>query len=633
MVIRFRAMARRIPCIAILFITLTPLLFSLPATAQSAATAPAGPAATPTAVGPADALDRGVPRTAMLGYLQAARDGDYKKAAEYLNLSHISAQERAHQGALLAKHLKVVLDRTLWVDLEALSDQPEGDVNDGLPPYLERVGTIDTAKGKVDVLLQHVPREDGVLIWEIAAATVAKIPALFKEFGYGPIGDLLPSQLVDITFLEMALWQWIGVALLVVIAVVIGWLLAAILARILQPLVLRLRDDWERKFNRLILGPLRFVFAISLFYCGLFVLALSVPVQAFFNGVAKALVIAAITWLALRIADLFAGRLEDRFLTRGHATAVAMIPLARRTVKVLFVILAFLALLQNFGFNVTGIVAGLGVGGLAVALAAQETVKNFFGGVALIADQPVRVGDFCRFGDKVGTVEDISLWSTRIRTLDRTVISIPNAIFVGMQLKNFAKRDRIWLHPTIGLRYETSADQLRYVLVEIKRMLLAHPKVDPDPARIRFTNFNAYSLDLEIFAYILTPDINEFLAIQKTSSYASWTSSTPAAPASRFRPRRSTSAQTQAWTRRRAAPRKRRCSNGARPMSCTCRHSRRKKGRRSGGPWIIHPRGRRCASERRRCQRTIGKDARRSRPVGLGSLQRLSGERVALPDK
>ncbi len=177
--------------------------------------------------------------------------------------------------------------------------------------------------------------------------------------------------------------------------------------------------------------------------------------------------------------------------------------------------LAVLAILQNVGLNVTGILAGLGIGGLAVALAAQKTVENLFGGVTLILDQPVRVGDFCRFGDRVGTVEEVGLRSTRIRTLDRTVVSIPNGHFASLELENFTVRDRMWLHPTIGVRYETTSDQLRHLLVEIRRMLYAHPRVDSRPARIRFVNFGAYSLDLEIFAYVLTSDYDEFLAIRE----------------------------------------------------------------------------------------------------------------------
>jgi MscS family membrane protein len=132
-----------------------------------------------------------------------------------------------------------------------------------------------------------------------------------------------------------------------------------------------------------------------------------------------------------------------------------------------------------------------------------------------VADQPVRVGDFCKFGDKVGTIEDIGLRSTRVRTLDRTVVSIPNAEFAQIQLENYAKRDRIRLLCMLGLRYETSPDQLRHVLAGLRRLLLAHPKVLPDPARVRFVGFGAYSLDLEVVAYIATSDWSEFLEIRE----------------------------------------------------------------------------------------------------------------------
>jgi MscS family membrane protein len=177
--------------------------------------------------------------------------------------------------------------------------------------------------------------------------------------------------------------------------------------------------------------------------------------------------------------------------------------------------MASLALLQNLGFNVSGLIAGLGIGGLAVALAAQETVRNFFGGIALITDQPVRVGDFCRFGDKMGTVEDISIWSTRVRTLERTVVSIPNGQFAGMQLENFARRDQIWLHTTVGLQYGTTPDQVRRVLTDLRTMLDAHPLVRHESARARFVGFGGPSLHIEISAYIRTAKLDEFLAIRE----------------------------------------------------------------------------------------------------------------------
>jgi MscS family membrane protein len=220
-----------------------------------------------------------------------------------------------------------------------------------------------------------------------------------------------------------------------------------------------------------------------------------------------------VTWGGVRLIDLAGERVVDRLARHGQVAVTPLVVPARRAVKLLVVTIAILVMLDNIGFNVTTLVAGLGVGGIAVALAAQKSLENLFGAVTLFSDQPVRVGDFCRFGESVGTLEEIGLRSTRIRTLDRTLVVIPNAAFAAQQLENFSLRDKIWYHPTIGLRYETTPDQVRYVLVEVRRMLYAHPRVDPDPARIRFVGFGASSLDFEIFAYVRTRDYGEFLEI------------------------------------------------------------------------------------------------------------------------
>jgi len=129
----------------------------------------------------------------MLGFLKACRDGDYDRAAAYLDLSRLKQRDRTLTGPTLARRLQVVLDHTLWLDADALSDAPSGHLDDGLPPHRERVGTIRTSRAPVDVLLEHVPREDGVLLWKVSALTVAKIPALDQEFGYGLLGEWLPA--------------------------------------------------------------------------------------------------------------------------------------------------------------------------------------------------------------------------------------------------------------------------------------------------------------------------------------------------------------------------------------------------------------------------------------------------------
>ena len=170
----------------------------------------------------------------------------------------------------------------------------------------------------------------------------------------------------------------------------------------------------------------------------------------------------------------------------------------------------------QLGVSIVPVITGLGVVGLALSLAAKPTVENVIGGLTLFADRPVRVGDFCRFGGTSGTVVEIGLRSTRIQGLDRTVTSIPNAEFSQLQLVNVSRRDHSLFETTLGLRYETTLDQLRWVLARLRAMLLAHPEVQDSPeAQVRFVGFNACSLDVAVRAYITTKDLDVFLAVQE----------------------------------------------------------------------------------------------------------------------
>ena len=192
-------------------------------------------------------------------------------------------------------------------------------------------------------------------------------------------------------------------------------------------------------------------------------------------------------------------------------------PIGRRAAKVFLTVIAVVVLLQNVGLDVTGLLAGLGVGGIAVALAAQKTIENVFGGISVIADQPVAVGDLCRFraDGTTGVIEEIGMRSTRIRTPERTVISIPNADFAQRELENLAARDRIRIYAVLGLRYETTPDQLRGVLDGLRRLFGGHPLVSPELLRINFIGFGATSLDVEISAYVKTTDLDQFAAVRE----------------------------------------------------------------------------------------------------------------------
>ncbi|MDJ0844769.1 mechanosensitive ion channel family protein [Crocosphaera sp.] len=170
---------------------------------------------------------------------------------------------------------------------------------------------------------------------------------------------------------------------------------------------------------------------------------------------------------------------------------------------------------EGVGIALAPVLTGLGIGGAAVALAARPTLENIFGGLTLFADRPVKVGERCCFGDKDGYVKAIGLRSTRILAMNGDLISIPNAKFSELELINKSRRDRTLLSQTIGLRYETTAEQLRFVLVKLREMIIAHPKLLEENARVRFVKFGDYSLDIEIFVYVETGKLLEFLGIQE----------------------------------------------------------------------------------------------------------------------
>lgn len=450
---------------------------------------------------------RGTPRATLVGFLEAARAGTYDAAATYLDLRRV----RAADGARLARELKVVLDQTLWIEVDALSDLPEGHTDDGLPRGIDSAGTIEGADPAVDLLLRR--QSDGR--WLVDGATVSRIGALYEQFGFGPLGRVLPQVFFEVRVFELELWQWIGLLACVVAAYVVGLLGSMVLLRVVARLTSRTQTTLDDRLLHAVSTPLTATLTITIFYLLTAFLFLPVPVRDGVGRISQGVVLIAITWLAMRISDVAALTIEERLTARGDTAAATIVPMGRRLVKVFLLAIALLSALQNLGFNITGLIAGLGIGGLAVALAAQSTFENFLGGVSVIADRPVQVGQFGRYGSWLGTIEAIGLRSTRIRTLDRTVVTIPNAAFASMEIENFAHRDRVRFHITIGLRYETSAEQLRHALVELKRLLASHARVDPDPARVRFVGFGASSLDVEIFCYVTTADWNEFLAIRE----------------------------------------------------------------------------------------------------------------------
>jgi len=451
-----------------------------------------------------DPLGRTTPQEAIFQFLEACHARDYSKATHYLDLRRVPAAERAKQGPELAAQLEDLLDDTPF-DITQLSRDPEGDTADGLPAARERLDTFRVDGQNLELQLERVELRPGYRVWLVASDTLPLIPTAHQLVGETAFEKRLPQALVTFEILDTPVWRWIALVLMALALAMLTRVLASGLLRALRPLL-----------NAPALGgPLRVLLAVAGFRAAL-ELAPPATLSRLFIERALALMLAlGLAWTGAAVVDLFAERWRSRLDPRAHGVSYSVLPLGRQILKLSLFLFAILSVVSAWGYNTSTIVAGLGVGGLAVALAAQKTIENLFGGISVIGDRPVLVGDVCRFGNETGAVMHIGLRSTRIRTADRTIISIPNSQFSSMALENISRRDKIWFHPTLNLRRDTTSAQLLEVLSSAREVLKACPKVEAGNLPVRFIGVGPYSLDVEVAAYINTSDYDEFLAIQQ----------------------------------------------------------------------------------------------------------------------
>jgi len=307
-------------------------------------------------------------------------------------------------------------------------------------------------------------------------------------------------------------------------AVCCVFILGRLLVRIARPLLGRIAGrtatDWDDRLVALMASPLSMVLALQALRIGSRFVALDDRVLASLHGAIAVATTLAVLWTAFRAIDLAQGVLEHHAWAIDRPSSRSVLAIAGRFAKVgVFAIAAIVALAQ-LGVSVASMVTGLGIGGLAVALGAQKTLENLFGTLSIGVDQPMREGDFVKLYDFVGTVEQIGLRSTRIRTLDRTIVTIPNGELANQRIESYSVRDRLRLATTIGLVYETTATQMRAILADLEAILQRHPKIWPDGVVVRFKELGASSLDIEIQAWFQTSNYAEFQMIRQDTLLA-----------------------------------------------------------------------------------------------------------------
>ena len=451
-----------------------------------------------------------------------------QRASDTLDFSELTVLGREATILIDMALLREVLDR---VELPPYEDIP-GDTEVADDPKLTRwvvpntkieivkitdgprAGQFLFSKGTVSQLRNYynlareIPYKAGAIVGIYEEVLASPGQWLRQHFP-----DRLPAWARQIVG-GQGVWQWIALAALVVLCVVLFRALIGV------------GRWWDRRWMDgspwLRFGlPLALVLVVALagvaylvaqYAIGLLELPLDIVAYT-----VLAIQIVSLSWLVL----VGSGRLADAIAQLGNRPDgrrrfdAALTRILFRLISVTFIVLFAIGAAEVVGIPVAPLLAGLGVGGLAIALAVRPTLENIIGGLTLFADRPVRVGDFCRYGGELGTVEEIGLRSTRIRTLEQSLVTVPNSEFSQMHLDNFTARHLRLLRTVLQLRYETTPEQMRYILAKLRELLIAHPKVTPEPARVRFVGYGAYSKDVEVFAYLRCQDQDTFLAIQE----------------------------------------------------------------------------------------------------------------------
>jgi MscS family membrane protein len=475
--------------------------------AQAPKTAPAG--ATP------DTLGRDNPRSSVTGFLEACHNRDYQKAAQYLDLKDIPARTRSERGPQLAKQLEAILNSTPSFSAVNLSQNPQGDLSSTGAPMPVRVATVTQNSQTHTLELERIaPQRGAAPIWLFSADSVAAIPSLTPASTAPYIAHYLPGFMVSSAFLETSLWKWLALILAAALLLTLSRQVGRLLALILRSTGNRFRTSRGFAWIETIIQPARVILCLAVFRIAVEVIDPSAIARLYIGRAIELILVWSIAWWLTKLVDLFLGHVEAVSDSKQQAASRSMLRMGRRVANATIIVFAILLILSNWGYNTTTLIAGLGVGGIAIALSAQQTIANVFGGVSVIGDHPIGIGDFGNFGGLIGTVEDIGMRSTRIRTLSRTIVSVPNSSLAGFNLENYSERDKILFNPTFQIKRSTPDEQIRALIDALPRALRKNGSVELGPMPVRLTGLASTSFNLEIFCYVLTRDVNQFYKIQ-----------------------------------------------------------------------------------------------------------------------
>ena len=437
---------------------------------------------------------------------QLAQRGRWEEASRFLDL----AGRPAADGPALASRLRDVLDRYVGMDPSALSGDAAGDTDDGLPARVDELGRIPGATATGDpVRLMRREYSDGAR-WVFNRATVRNIDRWYQGLEGRWIRAHLPLWWLQPWAKGLLRWQWASLALTFVLSMALGRLLARLTLAACSPLLRRVVDIRDESMATHARAPLTWLWAVGLVSLSVGSLGLSRAADTFVQNLLRALLFAGLFWALWRTIALLARAFQESAWARLHPGSVTVVPLIAQAARVVLACISVVAVLSALGYPVASLLAGLGLGGLALALAAQKTVEHLLGSIAIGLDQPFRVGDLVKLDEHTGTIESVGLRSTRVRTFDRTLVTIPNGKLADLRVENYTQRDRIRLLVTLALDLETPAERVRAVLSALEAVLRAHPKVWKDEMFVQLKGIRNDSLEVEVVTWFLTSELEQF---------------------------------------------------------------------------------------------------------------------------
>ena len=451
-----------------------------------------------------DSFGRDTPRHTVQGFISALSENDYLLASNYLNLS------KSDNPTTVVRQFKQALDAggRFQPDLQ-ISNTPEGNLTDQLPPSQENVGVINIGEKSVSLLLERVVSKENEQYWQFSSETLSSIPEVIENSEPTLVSRYTVDSLDGKKLFGYQLADLVAALSMIVSSFVLTYIAVWLLYHLLRIVYPRVRGVPLPLPDKVILPLSVVIMALILsevmVYAGVSV-TLREPVNRF-TDIASWL---ALTWLLLRVIDAIFTRAVNLSYKKNYTERVSILGLLRKVVKALLLIFAVIVIFGNLGFDLTTGIAALGVGGLALALGAQKTIENLVGSVVVVADSPVRIGDYCKFGTYEGTVIDIGIRSSRVRTLTRTVVTVPNGDFSSMQIENFTSRDMFRFFHQLYLKRTADIDVVFKMVKDLDEFLKEHEMTNQEWNQVNILELRQDCYVIQLQAYINANDVMEF---------------------------------------------------------------------------------------------------------------------------